>query len=141
MLIFRNFVTLIVGEYILERGSLMSIRIETENPGAISARQASTELDCETAALLRATILPVFSSAASWAGLTDILKDKGYRLVFRDGRMCITDHATGDRVCGLRFLGLELKDLVLRLGRPIVVARGQQADGDVLTARPTVGRA
>ena len=53
--------------------------------------------------------------------------------------MCLTDRTTGDRVCGLHFLGLELRDLVRQLGRPIVVARGQQADGDVLTARPTVG--
>ncbi|WP_170558678.1 hypothetical protein [Ruegeria atlantica] len=115
----------------------MSIRIETEKPDVISVRHAPTELDCESAVLLRATILPIFSSAASWAGLTDILNDKGYCLVFRDGRMCITDQTTGDRICGLRFLGLEFRDLVRRLGRPIVVARGQEADGDVLTARPT----
>ncbi|MCG7519238.1 hypothetical protein [Ruegeria sp. Ofav3-42] len=119
----------------------MSIRIDTEKPDTITVRQISTELDCESAALLRATILPIFASAANWAGLTDVLNDKGYGLVFRDGRMCITDNLTGDRVCGLRFLGLEFKELVRRLGRPIVVARGQQADGDILTARPTVGRA
>ncbi|WP_108859509.1 hypothetical protein [Ruegeria sp. Alg231-54] len=115
----------------------MSIRIETEQPDAFSVRQKSTELDCESAVLLRATILPIFASAASWAGLTDILNDKGYCLAFRDGRMCLTDQTTGDRVCGLRFLGLEFRDLVRQLGRPIVVARGHEADGDVLTARPT----
>ncbi|WP_170758690.1 hypothetical protein [Ruegeria lacuscaerulensis] len=117
----------------------MSIRLELEQKGAISAHRASTELDCETAALLRATIRPAFSSAVSWSGLTEILRDKGYRLAFRQGRLCITDRDTGDRVCGLRFLGFEFKDLVRRLGRPIVVARGSHADGDILTARPTVG--
>ncbi|WP_037308145.1 hypothetical protein [Ruegeria halocynthiae] len=119
----------------------MSIQFETAKAGTISARNASTELDCETAALLRAAIRPVFSSAASWGNLTDILKDKGYRLAFRQGRLCITDRTTGDRVCGLQFLGFELKDLVRRLGRPMVVARGSQADGDLLTVRPTVGGA
>ncbi|MEX0307266.1 MAG: hypothetical protein AB3N12_07735 [Ruegeria sp.] len=100
-------------------------------------RSAATELDCESAALLRAAIRPVFTSAASWAGLADILRDKGYRLAFRKGRLCITDRTTDERVCGLRFLGFELADLVRRFGRPIVVARGSEADGDFLTARPT----
>lgn len=115
----------------------MGIQEHLEGPGPILARQASTELDCESAALLRAAIRPLFSSAASWASLADILRDKGYHLAFRQGRLCITDHTTGERICGLRFLGFELRDLVRRMGRPIVVARGSDADGDVLTARPT----
>jgi len=119
----------------------MSIQFESKNAGAISARISATELDCETAALLRATIRPAFSSAVSWKSLTEILKDKGYRLAFRQGRLCVTDRDTDERVCGLRFLGFEFKDLVRRLGRPIVVARGSQADGDLLIARPTVGSA
>ncbi|WP_424831133.1 hypothetical protein [Ruegeria sp.] len=102
-------------------------------------RTASTELDCESAALLRAALRPIFASAASWSNLADILKEKGYRLAFRKGRLCITDRITDERVCGLRFLGLEFRDLVRRMGRPIVVARGSQADGDVLAVRPTPG--
>lgn len=105
--------------------------------GQPMTRTASNELDCESAALLRAALRPVFASAASWGNLTDILKEKGYRLAFRDGRLCITDRMTDERVCGLRFLGLDFRDLVGRMGRPIVVARGQQADGDVLAVRPT----
>ncbi|NVO54529.1 hypothetical protein HW561_01835 [Rhodobacteraceae bacterium B1Z28] len=116
----------------------MYIQTKTEGSGPILARNASSEIDCETAALLRAAIRPVFVSAASWANLTDILKDKGYRLAFRQGRLCITDRATDARVCGVRFLGFELRELVSRLGRPIVVARGNGADGDVLSARPVV---
>ncbi|WP_420584550.1 hypothetical protein [Ruegeria sp.] len=119
----------------------MSIRLNGNRAGAISARTASTELDCETAALLRAAIRPAFSSAASWSSLTEILKDKGYRLAFRQGRLCVTDRDTGDRVCGLRFLGFEFRELVRRLGRPIVVARGNGADGDLLITRPTEGSA
>ncbi len=114
----------------------MFVKSKTELLGPILVRNSSTELDCETAALLRATIRPVFDTAASWASLTDILKDKGYRLVFRQGRLCITDRETDQRVCGIRFLGFELRDLVRRLGRPIVVARGNSADGDILAERP-----
>ncbi|SDW64646.1 hypothetical protein SAMN05444358_1011399 [Ruegeria halocynthiae] len=115
----------------------MGIQEHMSGTGPILVRQASTELDCESAALLRASIRPIFTSAASWAGLTDILRDKGYRLAFRQGLLCITDRATDERICGLRFLGFELAELVRRLGRPIVVARGSEADGDILTARPT----
>lgn len=119
----------------------MYIQTQTEGSDPILVRNASSELDCETAALLRAAIRPIFTTAASWANLADILKDKGYRLAFRQGRLCITDRTTGARVCGIRFLGFEFRELVSRMGRPIVVARGDGADGDVLTARPTTGKA
>ncbi|CUJ86052.1 hypothetical protein RUE5091_00418 [Ruegeria denitrificans] len=114
----------------------MFVKSNTELLDPILVRNASTELDCETAALLRATIRPVFDTAASWSNLTDILKDKGYRLAFRQGRLCITDRATDERICGIRFLGFEFRELVRRLGRPIVVARGNDADGDILAERP-----
>ncbi|MDA7965106.1 hypothetical protein [Ruegeria sp.] len=117
----------------------MYIKGDMVTEGQSTARTASTELDCESAALLRAAIRPLFASAASWGSLTDILKEKGYCLAFRSGRLCITDCTTDERVCGLRFLGLEFRDLVRRMGRPIVVARGSHADGDVLAARPTPG--
>ncbi|WP_170325783.1 hypothetical protein [Ruegeria arenilitoris] len=114
----------------------MFVKSNTELLDPILVRNASSELDCETAALLRATMRPLFDTAASWASLTDILKDKGYRLAFRQGRLCITDRVTDARVCGLHFLGFEFKELVRRLGRPIVVPRGNNADGDVLAERP-----
>ena len=115
----------------------MGIHEYMEGSGPIVARQASTELDCESAALLRAAIRPLFGSAASWVGLADTLRDKGYHLAFRQGCLCISDHSTGECVCSLQFLGFELSDLIRRLGRPIVVARGSEADGDILTERPT----
>ncbi|WP_299944392.1 hypothetical protein [uncultured Ruegeria sp.] len=115
----------------------MGIQEHMEGAGPILTRPASTELDCESAALLRATIRPIFTSAVSWAGLADILKDKGYRLAFRQGSLCLTDRTTDQRICGLRFLGFDLSELVRRFGRPIVVARGSQADGDVLSTRPS----
>ncbi|WP_171101904.1 MULTISPECIES: hypothetical protein [unclassified Ruegeria] len=119
----------------------MSIEGESKDAGREEAISASQQLDCETAMLLRATIRPIFANAGSWTALAEVLKDKGYRLAFRRGRLCITEHETGKRVCGLKFLGIEFLDLVRRMGRPIVVARGKHADGDVLTARPHISRA
>jgi len=61
------------------------------------------------------------------------LKGKGYGLAFRDGRLFLTDHATGKRACSTRFLGIPLADLVARLGRPIVrTLPGRKADGELL---------
>ncbi len=114
----------------------MFVKSNAELLDPILVRNASSELDCETAALLRATMRPLFDTAPSWASLTDILKNKGYRLVFRQGRLCITDSTTDEKVCGLNFLGFDFRDLVRRLGRPIVVPRGNSADGDVLAERP-----
>lgn len=114
----------------------MFVKSNTELLDPILVRNNSTDLDCETAVLLRATIRPVFDAAVSWSSLCDVLKDKGYRLAFRQGRLCLTDRTTDQRVCGIRFLGFELRDLVLRLGRPIVVARGNSTDADLLTDRP-----
>ena len=115
----------------------MGIQDHLEGSGPTMTRRASTELDCESAALLRAAIRPLFSGAANWTSLSDILRDKGYHLAFRQGRLCLSDRITGERICGLRFLGFELRDLVGRMGRPIVIARGSDADGDIVSVRPT----
>lgn len=94
-------------------------------------------VDSETAALFRASLQPLFSQSVSWPALMDRLRTKGYGLAFRDGRLFLTDHRTGARVCSLRFLGMTLVDLVARLGRPIVRALpGRKADGEFLRARP-----
>ena len=114
----------------------MNIENDITKISPVRAKASSKEIDCETAALLRAVILPAFSSAASWAGLADSLRNKGYRLAFQSGRLCLMDRSTGMRVCGLRFLGIELRDLVRRLGRPTVVARGDGANGELLDTRP-----
>ncbi len=137
----RNFVTLTGGGiHLSERRSLVSIRTEKQGAYAQAPVAKTTDLDCETAALLRAAIRPIFSNAANWGSLAETLKEKGYSLVFRQGRLCLTDTATDARVCGLNFLGFEFRDLVRRLGRPIVVPRGDHADGEVLTTRPNMGR-
>ena len=61
----------------------MLVKSNTDFLDPILVRRASKELDCETAALLRATIRPVFDTAASWSSLADILKEKGYGTFYR----------------------------------------------------------
>ena len=90
-------------------------------------------MDSETAALFRASLCPLIRQSVSWPGLMDTLRAKGFGLAFRDGRLFLTNSVTGTRVCTLRFLGMPLRDLVARLGRPIVRALpGQRADGELL---------
>lgn len=94
-------------------------------------------VDSETAALFRATLCPLISQSVSWPALMDTLRDKGFGLAFRSGRLFLTNHNTGARVCSFRFLGIPLRDLVARLGRPIVRALpGRAADGEVLRETP-----
>lgn len=94
-------------------------------------------VDSETAALFRAFLRPLFDQSASWPALIDTLRAKGYGLGFRNGRLCLTEHVTGARLCSLRFLGMRLSDLVARLGRPFVRALpGRQANGDLLRNPP-----
>jgi len=109
------------------------------NPlSATAGKSGPARFDCETAVLLRAVIRPIFEQSSSWSGLIDRLTAKGYRLVFRGGTLCLTDSASGVRICGLRFLGLSLRDLVGRIGRPFVVVHpGGRADGDILRHPPT----
>ncbi len=90
-------------------------------------------VDSETAALFRAALCPVIDQSSNWPTLMDRLRAKGYGLAIRDGRLFLTNHLTGARVCSFRFLGLPLAALVARLGRPVVRALpGQRADGEVL---------
>ena len=97
----------------------------------------SRTVDSETAALIRAVLRPLFDHPDSWVSLLNQLRDNGYGLAFRAGRLCLTDHATGHRLCSLRFLGITLSDLVTRLGRPIVRALpGQSADGELMHHAP-----
>lgn len=102
-----------------------------------SGSSGAKNLDCESAALLRASIRPLFEQSASWLGLMDRLRDRGYRLAFREGSLCITDRESESRICGLNFLGLNMRDLVDRMGRLTVLPRpGNRADGDILRHPP-----
>lgn len=90
-------------------------------------------VDCETAVLLRAVVLPIFDDVQNWTALIDAMKAKGYRIGFRGATFSVIDDQTGKRLCGLRFLGLSMEDLVARLGRPKVIVRpGTSSDGDLM---------
>lgn len=105
--------------------------------GGTAGNLDAPEVDSETAALFRASLCPLISRSTSWPAMMDELRTKGYGLAFRDGRLFLTSHETGRRVCSLRFLGMPLVDLVARLGRPIVRALpGQRADGELLRDPP-----
>ncbi|GAB5437686.1 MAG: hypothetical protein FalmKO_28110 [Falsiruegeria mediterranea] len=94
-------------------------------------------IDCETASLLRAILLPLFASATSWTDLIDKLEAKGFHPMFRTGQLCLTKQSDGSRICGLRFLGLDIYELVLRFGRPCVMPHsGSSADGEILRQPP-----
>jgi hypothetical protein len=94
-------------------------------------------VDSETAALFRAFLRPLFDQSGSWPALMETMRANGYGLAFRGGKLCLTDHDNGERLCSLNFLGMALPDLVARLGRPIVRALpGGAANGDLLIATP-----
>ena len=77
-------------------------------------------LDSETTALLRGFLTPILEAAASWTDLRDRLACKGYGLEFRSGRMVILDAASEEPVCTGQHLGVPLRALATRLGRPTV---------------------
>ncbi|MDP5216259.1 hypothetical protein Q5Y75_03435 [Ruegeria sp. 2205SS24-7] len=89
--------------------------------------------DCETAILLRSILLPIFNRVSSWTALIDEMQARDYSLAFRGGTFSIIDDRNGQRLCGLRFLGLSMQELVARMGRPKVVVRsGRHANGELL---------
>ncbi|PWE33633.1 hypothetical protein DDZ14_04830 [Maritimibacter sp. 55A14] len=80
----------------------------------------SGDLDCETAALLRAHVLREFALADSWTSLADSLAAKGLRLGFRAGHMVLIHRGSEAVLCTGRFLGVPLTELAARLGRPVL---------------------
>lgn len=103
-------------------------------PEAVFAPPRTSGFDCETAALLRASVGPFFERAQSWAALSADLNAHGYGLAIREGKLVLTDRTSGHRICTVRYLGSSLRELAARLGRPCVVARRDRPGaGDLLT--------
>lgn len=101
-----------------------------DHAASISAPKAGapeTDMDCETAALYRAWMRPLFERASDWDMLVTGLREKGYALAIRDGRLFLTRSDTGQRFCSVRFLGTNMRDLAGRLGRPVIRARLDRA--------------
>lgn len=77
-----------------------------------------TRLDCETAALIRGFLRPIFEKALSWSDLCTRLAARGYDIEFRDGRLVIMARESNRPVCTGRDIGEPLSELSIRLGRP-----------------------
>lgn len=77
-------------------------------------------LDCETSALLRGFLTPIFEHASSWADLKAQLAAKGYNLAFHAGHMVVLNVDTHQPLCTGAALGVPLRTLSARLGRPCV---------------------
>lgn len=119
----------------------MAFDLTTEpNPGRpVAARFDTPDIDSESAALYRAWICPLLDRAESWVELADTLRSKGYALAIRQGRLVLVrcDCDCDEPLCSLRFLGTSLRELVARLGRPMVRALpGGAAAGDFVTTMP-----
>ena len=76
------------------------------------------DLDSESAALLRMVVLPQIEAASSWGDLVMRLREKGFGLGFRAGRMILNRLDSGAEICTGRSLGAPLRGLAARLGRP-----------------------
>lgn len=87
-------------------------------------------LESETQMLLRAFLLPLIETAASWGELRNALGQKGYDIALRRGRMVLIKLDTGEAICTGRALGAPFKELSTRLGRPSIKlhAGGLSAD-------------
>lgn len=95
------------------------------NPEAIPAVQwhsggATTEMDCETATMLRLCLKPMFDGAQSWRDLLASLAARDYALQLRYGRLLIVNQQQRRAICTGSFLGTPFRDLVERMGRPAV---------------------
>jgi hypothetical protein len=90
-------------------------------------------LDCETAVLLRTFLLPILETASSWSTMRDALLHKGYDVSFRMGRFILVNTATGEGICTGKSLGLPLRELSTRLGRPSIVAHQGGRSGELRT--------
>ncbi|KMK65690.1 hypothetical protein [Puniceibacterium sp. IMCC21224] len=86
-------------------------------------------LDCETQALLRAFLTPIMEKARSWSDLSTLLRIKGYGIAFREGHLVLINADTGTPLCTGATLGVPLRTLAARLGRPCVVAHRDGISG------------
>ena len=81
----------------------------------------ASSLDCETQAVLRLVLVPILETAPDWHALSRRLQRKGYGLGFRDGRLVIRSER-GDAICTGSSLGVPLRAIARRIGRPCIRA-------------------
>ena len=80
-----------------------------------------SSLDCESQAVLRLVLVPILETAPDWRTLSQGIRSKGYDLGFRDGRLVILSE-TGETICTGRSLGVPLRSIAQRIGRPCIRA-------------------
>lgn len=78
-------------------------------------------LDSETQALLHGFLAPIFETAQSWQDLSMRLRNKGYALAFRQGRLVVIGDQ-GKALCTGGSIGVPMRSLSRRLGRPCIRA-------------------
>ncbi|EPX79783.1 hypothetical protein [Salipiger mucosus] len=99
----------------------MMMRFVTpDRAGRADAGAVPSGPDCETAALLRQFLTPIFEAARSWRDLAERLDRRGYGVTFRLGRMLVFDRETGTALCTGTSMGVPLRELAARLGRPVL---------------------
>ena len=86
-------------------------------PTQWSQTRRGNRLDCETGALLRQILVPLFCKAESWTELRASLRSRGFDLRFEGPRLILIEIAQGEKICSCRFLGHPLSVLSQRLGR------------------------
>lgn len=87
--------------------------------------------DCETLALLRGFLTPILETADSWDSLARGLRGKGFDLTFRAGHLVILRAETGEALCTGRALGVPLRSLSARIGKPCIRAHSGGGAGDL----------
>ncbi len=87
-------------------------------------------LECETLVLLRRFIAPILENAASWDDIAASLAEKGYGLTFRAGHLVIMNDQ-GMGLCTGRDLGVPLREISNRIGRPSIRAHADGQSGEL----------
>lgn len=101
----------------------------SEHQGLALASALPGPLDSETLALLRGFLSPILETAPSWDALQTRLMEKGYGIAFCEGHLVIANAETGKPICTGRSLGVPLKQISERIGRPCVRAHSDGHTG------------
>ena len=65
--------------------------------------------------------MPILREGRSWAEIADRLSAKGYGLAFREGHLVLLNE-DGAALCTGSALGMPLRDIAARIGRPAIRA-------------------
>ncbi|MDJ0821136.1 MAG: hypothetical protein QNJ09_04890 [Paracoccaceae bacterium] len=81
--------------------------------------------------MFRSFLTPILETVQSWQELKSRLSHKGYGIAFREGHLVILKAETGEALCTGRAMGVPLKELSHRLGRPCVKAHTNGLSGEL----------